>query len=100
MLLCRVCVLRRTIAITSSELWAGLSVSIGREVSEEPQPSPELIKMWMANDADAANHVLQFFFVPYPRWKNITLILPNHPFPTMLMDLDCGLATPDCETRI
>lgn len=48
MLLCRVCVLWRTIAITTSELWAGLSVSIGREMSEEPQPWPELIKIWMA----------------------------------------------------
>jgi hypothetical protein len=108
MLLCRVCVLWRTIAITASELWTQLSVLIGREASEESQPSPQLIKMWMkrsgcqpltlvlkdskqhTSGADTANRVLQLFLPHIHRWKSITLFLPNHPFPTVLMGLDTG----------
>ncbi|KAF8190360.1 hypothetical protein K438DRAFT_1935735 [Mycena galopus ATCC 62051] len=108
LLLCRVCVLWRTLAITTSQLWARLSVSIGREASEKLQPSPELITTWIArsgcqpltlvlkdwglrsSDADVANQVLQLFLPHIQRWQSITLILPNHAFPTALIGLDSG----------
>ncbi|KAF7344538.1 hypothetical protein MSAN_01935700 [Mycena sanguinolenta] len=108
MLLCRVCVLWRTIAVTTSELWSRLSVSIGREASEKLQPSPELITTWIARSgcqpltlvlkdwglrssgADTVSHVLQLFVPHIHRWRSITLVLPNHAFPTVLMGLDSG----------
>ncbi|KAJ7266908.1 hypothetical protein B0H12DRAFT_1216713 [Mycena haematopus] len=108
MLLCRVCVLWRTIAIGLSELWARLSVSIGREASVKSQPSPELIITWIARSgcqpltlvlkdlglrssgADVVNYALQLFVPHIHRWQSITLILPNHTFPTVLIGLDSG----------
>ncbi|KAF7360431.1 F-box domain-containing protein [Mycena venus] len=108
LLLCGVCVLWRAIAITTSELWAHLSVSIGREASEKPQPSPELIRTWIARSgcqpltlvlkdsgqgssgADMANHILELLLPHIHRWQSITLTLPNHAFPTKLIGLDSG----------
>ncbi|KAJ6495266.1 hypothetical protein C8R45DRAFT_165607 [Mycena sanguinolenta] len=108
MLLCRVCVLWRTIAVSTSELWSRLSVSIGREASEKLQPSPELITTWIGRSgcqpltlvlkdwgqrvsgADTVNHALQLFVPHIHRWRSITLVLPNHAFPTVLIGLGSG----------
>ncbi|KAK7039537.1 F-box domain-containing protein [Favolaschia claudopus] len=108
MLLCRVCVLWRTIALTTSELWARLSVSIGRKASEQPQPARDLIQLWIyrskgqpltlvlkdlghrANNPEAADHVLQLFLPHVHRWQSITLTLPNLTFPSVLVSLDSG----------
>ncbi|KAK7022284.1 F-box domain-containing protein [Favolaschia claudopus] len=108
MLLCRVCVLWRTIALTMSELWARLSVSIGREASEQPQPNTDLIQLWIsrsnrqpltlvlkdlgqrANITEAADRVLQLFLLHIHRWQSITLTLPNLAFPSVLAGLNSG----------
>ncbi|KAK7048867.1 F-box domain-containing protein [Favolaschia claudopus] len=108
MLLCGVCVLWRTIALTMSELWARLSVSIGREASEQPQPATDLIQLWIsrsnrqpltlvlkdlgqrANTTEAAHRVLQLFVLHIHRWQNITLALPNLTFPSALVSPNSG----------
>ncbi|KAJ6473574.1 hypothetical protein C8R47DRAFT_1076558 [Mycena vitilis] len=106
--LCGVCVLWRAIALTTSELWAHLSVSIGHEGSDKPQPSPELIKTWIARSgcqsltltlkdwglrpvgADTINDILALFLSEIHRWQSITLALPNHTVPAALIDLERG----------
>ncbi|KAJ7640881.1 hypothetical protein DFH06DRAFT_624544 [Mycena polygramma] len=108
LLLCGVCVLWRAIALTTSELWAHLSVSIGHEGSDKPQPSPELIKTWIARSgcqpltltlkdwglrpsgADTINDLLALFLPEIHRWRSITLALPNHAFPAALIGLERG----------
>ncbi|KAJ7776357.1 hypothetical protein B0H16DRAFT_1006138 [Mycena metata] len=104
LLLCGVCAWWRTIALTTPELWARLSVSIGREISDTAQPSHPLIEVWIARSGarplalvlkdlglrssiDRAEDVLQAFLPHFHRWQSITLLLPNAAFPAALMDL-------------
>ncbi|KAJ6486547.1 hypothetical protein C8R47DRAFT_1196667 [Mycena vitilis] len=102
LLLCGVCSLWRSIALTTSDLWAHLSVSFGREDTDKPQPSPQLITTWLARSgcqplslilrdlgmrstsADIPNDLLALFLPHIRRWKSITLFLPNHGFPAAL----------------
>ncbi|KAJ7626624.1 hypothetical protein DFH06DRAFT_735119 [Mycena polygramma] len=102
LLLCGVCALWRSIALTTSELWAHLSVSFGREATDKSQPSPQLITTWIARSgcqplslilrdlglrsasADIPNDLLALFLPHLHRWKSITIFLPNHGFPAAL----------------
>ncbi|KAJ7680901.1 hypothetical protein DFH06DRAFT_431355 [Mycena polygramma] len=102
LLLCGVCALWRSIALATSELWAQLSVSFGREGTDKSQPSPHLITTWIARSgwqplsliirdlglrstsADIPNDLLMLFLPHLHRWKSITLFLPNHAFPAAL----------------
>ncbi|KAJ6507278.1 hypothetical protein C8R47DRAFT_88602 [Mycena vitilis] len=102
LLLCGVCTLWRSIALTTTDLWAQVSVSFGREGTDKPQPSPHLITSWIARSgcqplsliirdlglrstcADIPNDLLMLFLPHLHRWKSITLFLPNHTFPTAL----------------
>ncbi|KAJ7037875.1 hypothetical protein C8F04DRAFT_1393245 [Mycena alexandri] len=104
LLLCGVCAWWRTIALTTPELWARLSVSIGREGSDKAQqPSQQLIKTWIARSgarpltlvlkdlglrSDMAEDVLQILLPHIHRWQSITFLLPNYPFPSALMDVE------------
>ncbi|KAJ7167359.1 hypothetical protein C8R43DRAFT_172467 [Mycena crocata] len=102
LLLSRVCRLWRQIAITTPELWAHLSVSIGRADSDNSQPLPQLINTWIqrsgchlltlviydlglrSSSAETANTILRMFLPHIHRWKSITFTLPNRPFPEAL----------------
>ncbi|KAJ7782391.1 hypothetical protein DFH07DRAFT_1055194 [Mycena maculata] len=104
LLLCSVCTLWRIIAIATPQLWAQLFVSIAEETNKA-QPSPQLIEAWIARSgcqpltlvlqnfgqrssgADSINKVLEMFLPHLHRWRNVTFILPNHPFPTPLTSL-------------
>ncbi|KAJ6538876.1 hypothetical protein DFH09DRAFT_1397597 [Mycena vulgaris] len=106
LLLCGVSRLWRKIAISTSKLWAHISVSIGRETPDKQQPSLQLMKIWIersgcqpltlvlqdlglpSSSPDVANDVLRVFLLHIHRWKSITLILPNHAFPVSLAALE------------
>ncbi|KAJ6594481.1 hypothetical protein B0H19DRAFT_1056766 [Mycena capillaripes] len=106
LLLCGVCMLWRAIAITTSELWAQLSVSFGRESTDKLQPSPQLINAWISrsgfqpltlvirdlglrsSSVDIPNDLLRIFLPHVHRWQSITLFIPNHALPAALMSLE------------
>jgi hypothetical protein len=90
------------------QLWSQLSVAIGRVRASTPQPSFELIKIWISrsgsqllslvvqdlghcdNSVAVGNDLLRIFAPHMRRWQRITLILPNHPFPGSLTGLEGG----------
>ncbi|KAJ7665712.1 hypothetical protein B0H17DRAFT_1210834 [Mycena rosella] len=106
LLLCGVCRLWRALAISTPELWAHISVSIGRHTPETVKPSPHLVKNWIARSGcqpitfvlqdlglpsscpDIANDLLKIFLPQIHRWQSVTLILPNHDFPASLTALE------------
>ncbi|KAJ7467139.1 hypothetical protein FB451DRAFT_1178371 [Mycena latifolia] len=106
LLLCGVCGLWRTIAISTPELWAHISVYIAQETPDKVRPSPQLIKKWIArsgcqpltlvlrdlalpsSSTDVANDLLKIFLPHIPRWESVTLSLPNHIFPVSLTALE------------
>ncbi|KAJ7185518.1 hypothetical protein C8R46DRAFT_381041 [Mycena filopes] len=96
LLLCGVCQLWRDIVTTTSELWERLAVSIGRQGSNESQPSQQLIEIWIArsgsrpltlvlkdmglrSSVDMADKILQIFLPHIHRWQSVTLSLPTYP---------------------
>ncbi|KAJ7141209.1 hypothetical protein C8R44DRAFT_974785 [Mycena epipterygia] len=102
MLLCGVCGLWRTIAISTPELWANLSVSVGRNTAGISKPSLPLVKIWIersgcqpltlvlqdfglpSGSADVASDLLDTFLPHIHKWQSITFTLPNHTLPVSL----------------
>lgn len=105
LLLCGLCRLWRRIALSTSDLWAQLSVTIGQETPHKSQPSPQLIHNWIirsgcqpltlvlrdlgppSSGTDVANDLLMIFLPQIHRWQSVTIFLPNHTFPASLTAL-------------